>query len=78
MCGQTDYPMGMIVTFSGYNMPVDVCSVFSEDKLLQWNFACQYGFGANALQYANKYRRNLLPKSVDAAIYKASSKKKLQ
>ena len=20
LCGQTDYPMGMIVTFSGYNM----------------------------------------------------------
>ncbi|XP_078320681.1 ceramide kinase-like protein [Crassostrea virginica] len=75
--GLADPITAVLYILLGYNMPVDVCSVFSEDKLLQWNFACQYGFGANALQYAYKYRRNLLPKSVDAAIYKASSKKKL-
>lgn len=75
--GLADPITAVLYILLGYNVPVDVCSVFSEDKLLQWNFACQYGFGANALQYANKYRRSLLPKSVDAAIYKASTKKKL-
>ncbi|XP_062581294.1 ceramide kinase-like protein [Saccostrea cucullata] len=75
--GLADPITAVLYILLGYSVPVDVCSVFSEDKLVRWNFACQYGFGANALRYANNFRHNLLPKSIDAAIYKASSKKKL-
>ena len=43
LCGQTDYPMGMIVTFSGYNMPVDVCSVFCKDnQSVRWESLLQF------------------------------------
>ncbi|XP_048755336.2 ceramide kinase-like protein [Ostrea edulis] len=76
--GLADPITAVLYILLGYSVPVDVCSIFSDDKLIQWNFACQYGFGANALRYANNFRNNLLPKSIDASIFKAASKKKLK
>ena len=46
----------MILTFriSGNQQPVDVCSIYHEDKFHQWAFNAHYGFFGHSLRYMHK------------------------
>jgi len=64
--------------FPDNTSPVDISSVFHDDKFLQWSFVSQYGFAGNALALSARYRVSLGTKGTDVALLKALTKSKLR
>lgn len=71
------YTLKTVLHSSGHFQPVDLCSIYTPDKFLQWGFNCQYGFAGQVLTYMGRYKA-LGAKRVDAAFVKALTKAKLR
>jgi hypothetical protein len=56
---------------------VDICSVYREDRLMQWCFNCQYGFAGNVLTFRKRYK-SLGKRGLEPAFIKALTKAKLR
>ncbi|XP_041367331.1 ceramide kinase-like protein [Gigantopelta aegis] len=61
----------------GHSVSVDVCSVCTEHKFLQWAFNSQYGFPASVLSFMDRYKA-LGSTKLDVAFIKALTKAKLR
>ena len=47
--GTDDVVTATLHILMGEKIPVDVCSLYTEDKFNQWCFNCQYGFAGSVL-----------------------------
>ncbi|CAG5134609.1 unnamed protein product [Candidula unifasciata] len=75
--GVADPITAVLHIIHGHFQPVDLCSLYTPDKFLQWGFNCQYGFAGQVLTYIGRYKA-LGAKRVDAAFVKALTKAKLR
>ncbi|KAK3581636.1 hypothetical protein CHS0354_011135 [Potamilus streckersoni] len=75
--GSSDMINAVLHIMLGNIQPVDICSVYSEDKFKQWAFNCQYGYAGNVMKSYNRLR-NLGRRGLEMAIYKSMTKAKLR
>ena len=62
---------------AGHKISVNLCSIYHQDKFMQWAFNCHYGFFGNVLKYLNRYGL-LGDKRLEASFMKALTKKKFR
>ncbi|KAK3109145.1 hypothetical protein FSP39_023933 [Pinctada imbricata] len=62
----------------GNRTPLDICSVFQDERLLQFGFISQYGFQGNVLRYVSSLRTKAVPKYSEAAVIHALKSSRLR
>ena len=62
---------------AGHKISVNLCSIYHQDKFMQWAFNCHYGFFGDVLKYLNRYGL-LGDKRLEASFMKALTKKKFR
>lgn len=75
--GTDDITSASLYIIMGLLIPVDVCSVYNEDKFQQWCFNCQYGFAGNVLTFRDRYK-SVGKRGLEPAFVKALTKAKLR
>lgn len=75
--GTDDVTSACLYIILGRNIPVDICSVYREDRFMQWGFNCQYGFAGNVLTFRKRYK-SLGKRGLEPAFIKALTKAKLR
>ena len=75
--GTDDIASAVIHIILGKFTPVDITSVYREDKFMQWCFNSQYGFAGNVLTFRKRYR-SLGKRGLEPAFVKALTKSKLR
>lgn len=75
--GTDDVLSAVLYIILGQNIPVDVCSIYREDKFMQWGFNCQYGFAGNVLTFRKRYK-SVGKRGLEPAFIKALTKAKLR
>ncbi|XP_060598837.1 ceramide kinase-like protein [Ruditapes philippinarum] len=75
--GTDDVISAALYIILGRCTAVDICSVYREDRLMQWCFNCQYGFAGNVLTFRKRYK-SLGKRGLEPAFIKALTKAKLR
>ena len=75
--GSDDVVGSVLCIILGKFTPLDVASVYKDDKFVQWCFNSQYGFAGNVLTFRKRYR-SLGKRGLEPAFVKALTKSKLR